>query len=660
MRLAPGQIVYYWAEISSYSNLFAPEDAVIVESNFSSIRSFFESHDKSGKRTITKADVIEFCVAQLGAQPGNFEELWKSVSHASHPNVLSVSRFLLLLYLAAYPDGLYGNNAPARGALQVPLHHHPLKRVPSPYPQGRWQCFACGKTSGDASNHCRLCYFDLCDACVERSRGTLAMDAGLASTGMQGSELWRMLYRMYRVLEADFASYDTDNDMSIDESELLKGVRNSADVVSVVGRLQRVFEKVDTDGNGTLDFIEFMHFVYSLVRRSSYSDVVARTSNATYVVEGMRWLRQAYERIDSDNNKRLDRSEVETFLTSYFGELPGEFAATFERLQDPVRLVLDFVDFLHLLYELVTPSGRYSGLGRRSRRTKRANNALLDHVRAQVPTGRTSLSRLGTVDLTEVTLGDILGEGSFGKVYKAAFRGSTVAVKFLTERYSQAVQSDFDKEVAIMSRVDHPNIIFLIGVCTAPPQLCMVTEYAANGSLFDIIQKQRARFTAALLRSICIDVASGMQALHSMTPPILHRDLKSLNVLLDENYRAIVCDFGLSKFKETSVQSNKSPIGTPQWMAPEVMQSPTYGLEADVYSYGMILWELTHAAVPFSDIKHPLQIMLAVAKGDRPAISSKCPLFMAQLMRRCWDQSPAARPTFQQILDEFTATPSIE
>eukprot|EP01139_Manchomonas_bermudensis_P014285 Amastigsp_a508342_82.p1 type:complete len:742 gc:universal Amastigsp_a508342_82:35-2260(+) len=668
------QIVYYWAEISDYSNLFSDDDAACVEPVFSLLRQFFEAHDRDGRRTISKTDVIEFCTVHLSGLPVKFDELWASVSHAAHPNVLSVSRFLLLVYMASYPTGSHctttGTEARAGGgaaadATLVPLHQHPLKLQPCPYPQGRWQCFACGLTSGAETNHCALCYFDLCEPCLQKSRSTLTMADSLSATGMQSSELWRMLYRMYRVLEADFASYDTDNDASIDESELLRGVRNSVDVVNVVGRIQRVFAKVDTDGNGTLDFIEFLHFVYSLVRRSSYSDVVARTANAGFVIEGMRWLRQAYERIDEDNNKRLDRSEVEQFLTQYCGELPPSFGEVFERLQDPTRHVLDFVDFLHLLYEIVTPAGRYGGLARRSRRTKKASTALLDTADTTKPTARARLQRLGTINMDELVLGDILGEGSFGKVYKADLRGVTVAAKFLTERYSAAVQADFDKECAIMARVDHPNIIFLIGAASIPPNLCMVTELAANGSLFDIIQKQRAKFSPALTHSVLIDIAEGVHALHSMDPPILHRDLKSLNVLLDENYRAIICDFGLSKFKEASIQSNKSPIGTPQWMAPEVMQSPTYGLEADVYSFAMIVWEITHGAVPFSDVRHPFQIMMAVAKGERPHVSSKCPKYLATLMRRCWAQKPKDRPTFRDVLEYLkaqdpTAAPAAE
>merc|ERR1711916_36494 len=229
--------------------------------------------------------------------------------------------------------------------------------------------------------------------------------------------------------------------------------------------------------------------------------------------------------------------------------------------------------------------------------------------------------------------------------------GADVAAKFLTDKYTEEVVADFRKEVALMSLMDHANLVFLVGTGDDPPKLCIVTEYCSNGSLFDALQKRRIRFAPSLKHSIATDIARGMAALHTMTPPVLHRDLKSLNVLLDAAWNAKICDFGLSKLKFTSVQSNRSPVGTAQWMAPETAQSPVYGLPADVYSFGVVLWELAHEAVPFSEKTHPFAILLATSKGERPRISRSTPKWMAKLMKACWAHNPDMRPSFVEVLE---------
>ncbi|KNC54114.1 TKL protein kinase [Thecamonas trahens ATCC 50062] len=732
------QLVYYWQEISSYDDLFPSDSAGVVQSACKRLRAGFMKFDPDETRTLDTKAMRSFCTSALGGIPDEFDELWDAVVHPSKPDLVSVSRFMMFLYMYAYPEGTYriikvpvggvplakptpgkakskgkhkhkhkhkhkrrGSKAPiplnlgdepdladtsltvdsdaeagassselraepqeiqmvqGENEFCVPAHRHPLPILQPQGVTGTWSCAICATTGTTPTHCCTKCSYVLCTDCFSKSKDGLFESAPAlesdASTSdganpITNSELWQMLTAMYRVLERDFSLYDTDGDNVIDESELLLGVHNTRNVVNIVGRLQRIFQKVDTDANGTLDFTEWLHFVYSLVRRSSYAQVVARTANATVVVEGMRWLRSAYEQTDADNNKRLDRDEVIEFLNTYFGGVPSHFADLFERLQDPSRHVLDFVDFLHLLYELVLPQGKYAGLPRRSRRRKREKIPLVEKPPVDEQASVVVFPRLTDITIDEIELGRTLGEGSFGKVFLAKLRGLDVAAKFLTEQYTEDVLVDFRKETELMSEMDHPNLVFLIGTADEPPKLCIVTEYCAHGSLFDVLQKQRIRFAPSLTLSIATDIARGMAALHAMSPPVLHRDLKSLNVLLDDRWSAKICDFGLSRFYLQSIQSNKSPIGTPQWMAPEVMQSPAYGLKADVYSFGIVLWELTHYAVPFAHLQNHFQVMLGVSKGERPHISRSTPKVLAALMRACWDGSPDARPAFADIL----------
>ena len=140
-----------------------------------------------------------------------------------------------------------------------------------------------------------------------------------------------------------------------------------------------------------------------------------------------------------------------------------------------------------------------------------------------------------------------------------------------------------------------------------------------------------------------------MAYLHSGNPPVLHRDLKSANLLLDESYTAKVCDFGLSRLKEQE-RSMTGNCGTVQWMAPEVLANMSYNEKADVYSFGIILWELLSRECPFDGMS-PIQCALAVLNRDkRPDIPKWCPPCLHALIKSCVKKEPDQRPSFVQII----------
>ncbi len=135
-----------------------------------------------------------------------------------------------------------------------------------------------------------------------------------------------------------------------------------------------------------------------------------------------------------------------------------------------------------------------------------------------------------------------------------------------------------------------------------------------------------------------------MHYLHSCNPPVLHRDLKSLNLLLDESSRVKLADFGWTKGLDNYMTGK---IGTYQWMAPEVIASQKYSEKADVFSYGIILWEIASREPPFKHLSG-LQVSLEVLNNDlRPPIPKKTPEPFAKLMRKCWDREPSKRPSFK-------------
>ncbi|GAM24346.1 hypothetical protein SAMD00019534_075210 [Acytostelium subglobosum LB1] len=257
------------------------------------------------------------------------------------------------------------------------------------------------------------------------------------------------------------------------------------------------------------------------------------------------------------------------------------------------------------------------------------------------------------IQYSELQTQSKLGEGTFGLVYKGTWRGSTVAIKQIKvhDDVTNQALDEFRKELTILSKLRHPNIVLLMAACTQPPNLCFVTEYLCGGSLYDALHSKKIRMNMPLYKKLGIQIAQGMNYLH--LSGIIHRDIKSLNLLLDENMNVKICDFGLSRFKSKSAAMTKS-IGSPIWMAPELlMGSDNYTEKVDVYAYGIILWEIGTGELPYSGLDS-VQLAVAVStKGLRPTIPSTWPAPLHQLIQSCWHQDANQRPTFTQILAQL-------
>ncbi|PRW32905.1 Prolyl 4-hydroxylase subunit alpha-2 isoform A [Chlorella sorokiniana] len=263
--------------------------------------------------------------------------------------------------------------------------------------------------------------------------------------------------------------------------------------------------------------------------------------------------------------------------------------------------------------------------------------------------GSAMLSQRGSstlVDLTpwEVKYSDLtilrpLGEGSYGKVYLASMRETLCAVKLLlsTEDAAAAVRSGessislsspvmqaLQKECGLMASLRHPNVVLFLGLCYSPPAI--VTEYCSRGSLFDCLRAaSQAEGAAAQLSwtrrlNMALDAAKGVLALHSHSPPMVHRDLKSPNLLVDQGWKIKICDFNLSKLIEESTRS--SSVGgmlNPRWLAPEVLTGGSATAASDVFSFGVVLWELLTWAIPWEGV-NAFQLVFMVSSGDRLAM----------------------------------------
>ena len=255
----------------------------------------------------------------------------------------------------------------------------------------------------------------------------------------------------------------------------------------------------------------------------------------------------------------------------------------------------------------------------------------------------------------ELTLEKKIGRGSFGEVYKCNWRGTTIAVKVLNDQgLSEETMAEFLTEVNMMNKVRHPNVVLLMGISSKPPHLSIVTEYLARGSLYRLLHHTQQQLDYRRRLKMAIDISKGMNYLHSASPAIVHRDLKSPNLLVDENFTVKICDFGLARLKEqTFVQTVNGCAGTPNWMAPEVLRNEQFSEKADVFSMGVILWEIIMRQEPYKGMQ-PLQVIAAVVfQGKRlPPPPSTDPRLVA-LIDRCWTDDPTHRPSFiaiQEIL----------
>ena len=256
--------------------------------------------------------------------------------------------------------------------------------------------------------------------------------------------------------------------------------------------------------------------------------------------------------------------------------------------------------------------------------------------------------RISSEDLEEI---EQIGEGASSVVYRGTFKGDKeVAIKKLKyEKLKGGKLRVFQREVTILATAEHPCLLHLVGATDTPPY-CIVTEWLDGGSLYTLLHTQR-ELTGSQKTMIAFDIARGMQFLHSRQ--ILHRDLKSPNVLLDNDMHAKICDFGYSRIADNHDVMTKN-VGTPHWMAPELLDSNSgYDLKVDVFSYGIVLWEILTRSVPYRNLE-PAQIIARVLTSDlRPPMPEGTPPEIALMIRQCWDRDPKARPTFSEILRRF-------
>lgn len=282
------------------------------------------------------------------------------------------------------------------------------------------------------------------------------------------------------------------------------------------------------------------------------------------------------------------------------------------------------------------------------------------------------------IKYSALSLGQLVGQGAFGRVYSGKWRGSPVAVKVLAvPSLTPELVKEFRGEAQLMATLRHPNVVLFMGVCTAAPNYAIVTEYMPRGSLWGVLHANEGASGGgssaaggsldawkpespgllpwALVLQMAVQAARGLAFLHSAQPPILHRDLKSGNLLVGDAWCIKLTDFGLSRVRGYAATMT-GQVGTCQWMANEVLAQARYTEAADVFSFGIVLWELVTRECPYAHLPSSVQVAVAVLKdGLRPAVPPGVPSALGSLMQACWHAEASRRPDMATVLQQLEA-----
>ncbi|XP_067050046.1 ephrin type-B receptor 1-like isoform X2 [Acropora muricata] len=263
------------------------------------------------------------------------------------------------------------------------------------------------------------------------------------------------------------------------------------------------------------------------------------------------------------------------------------------------------------------------------------------------------------VDRSKTKLNGLIGQGEFADVYKGSIQTPkgklVVAVKVLRPGSNEKNQKDFLSEASIMGQFNHPNVIRLVGVVTQSCPMMILTEFLESGSLDHFLKTRKGQLTTIELLGMARGVACGMVYLSEMN--FIHRDLAARNILVGENLSCKVSDFGLSREladdnpdSEYETQGGKIAV---RWTAPEALQSRKFSSASDVWSYGVLVWEI----MSFSDRPYwewnNYDVMNRVESGYRLPLPTNCPKLVHNLMLNCWESDKTKRPTFADIVDNI-------
>ncbi|RLN95169.1 hypothetical protein BBJ28_00014796 [Nothophytophthora sp. Chile5] len=293
------------------------------------------------------------------------------------------------------------------------------------------------------------------------------------------------------------------------------------------------------------------------------------------------------------------------------------------------------------------------------------DSALNSHETMRVRLTVDPIIATNRLDYDEVKLGQCISRGGFGLVFHGTYHRRQVAVKKIrVSSETEAAQIEqFIKEIMLMAVLRHPRIVEFIGVAwEALVDLSAVTELMERGDLSTVLHSFRQHGYRLAWgdhkTTIALHIAEALAYLHSLSPKVIHRDLKSKNVLLNTAMDAKISDFGISRERHVIETHMTAGMGTSFWIAPEVLNGQDYDERADVFSFGVVLSELDTDDFPYWNAANPPggkleegNILQLVAAGKkRPAFSAGCPPPILELAHRCLQRKPGDRPSAEELV----------
>ncbi|KAH9682525.1 protein kinase domain-containing protein [Citrus sinensis] len=286
------------------------------------------------------------------------------------------------------------------------------------------------------------------------------------------------------------------------------------------------------------------------------------------------------------------------------------------------------------------------------------------------------------IDLSKLDMRNLIAQGTYGSVYRGTYDNQEVAVKLLdwgedgmaTTAETAALRSSFQQEVAVWQKLDHPNVTKFVGASVGTSNLkipsktasvdgnaavparacCVVVEYLPGGNLKQyLIRNRRKKLALKIVIQLALDLSRGLSYLHSKK--IVHRDVKTENMLLDSQRTLKIADFGVARVEAQNPRDMTGETGTLGYMAPEVLQGKPYNRRCDVYSFGICLWEIYCCDMPYPDLSFADVSSAVVRQNLRPEIPRCCPSSLANIMRKCWDANAEKRPEMGEVVKMLEA-----
>ncbi|KAG8456325.1 hypothetical protein GDO86_002204 [Hymenochirus boettgeri] len=394
-------------------------------------------------------------------------------------------------------------------------------------------------------------------------------------------------------------------------------------------------------------FDTFRHSIAGIIRSpksvlgsSSFLDVISASEKP---LSEQDWYHGAIPRVEA---QELLKQQGDFLVRESHGK-PGEYVLSVFSDSQRRHFIIQFADNLY----------RFEGTGFPT------IPQLIEHhyTTKQVITKKSGVVLLNPVvkdkkwilNHEDVTLGELLGKGNFGEVFKGTLKDKTpVAVKTCKEDLPQELKLKFLSEARILKQYDHGNIVKLIGVCTQRQPIYIVMELVPGGDFLSFLRKRKDDMKTKQLVKFSLDAASGMAYLDSKN--CIHRDLAARNCLVGENNVLKISDFGMSRQEDDGIYSSSGLKQIPiKWTAPEALNYGRYSSESDVWSFGILLWETFSLGVcPYPGMTNQ-QAREQVEKGYRMSAPQKCPEEVFRIMQKCWEYKPENRPKFSEMQKEL-------